>query len=162
MSGDYHWVCMYLLCATQIQKQHHSFILPTEPEKSRFTVTEKSRMPVKWWNCTEPTSGITKHKRFAVFKLRKATVQIDTTEKDLECALSELRKSEDSLQEALDSKKNVNPCCEGVGGGYEYFLVPHNLVIFLFKLGVNVIACFISTSLQGLLPETCIGSYIKP
>lgn len=116
MSGDYHWVCMYLLCATQIQKQHHSFILPTEPEKSRFTATEKSRMPVKWWNCTE-TSGITKQKRFAVFKLRKATVQIDTTEKDLECALSELRKSEDSLQEAIDSKKNVNPCCEGVWGG---------------------------------------------
>ena len=132
MSGDYHWVCMYLLCATQIQKQHHSFILPTEPEKSRFTATEKSRMPVKWWNCTEP-SGITKQKRFAVFKLRKATVQIDTTKKDLEYALSELRKSEDSLQRALDSKKMWIHAVKELGGGYEYFLLPHNFWWYFYS-----------------------------
>lgn len=37
----------------------------------------------------------------------KATVQIDTLEKDLEGALSELRKSEDSLRKTIDNKKKL-------------------------------------------------------
>ena len=36
----------------------------------------------------------------------KATVKIDTLEKDLEGALSELRKSEDSLRKGIDNKKS--------------------------------------------------------
>lgn len=37
----------------------------------------------------------------------KATVQIDTLEKDLEGVLSELRKSEDSLRKTIDNKKKL-------------------------------------------------------
>ena len=120
MSGGYHWVCMYLLCATQIQKQHHSFILPTEPEKSRFTATEKSRMPVKWW------------KLYWDFRDNKTEeiCSIQTTQsnspnwyhrKRLGICIIWIEKIRRLFAKGPWQQKKVNPCCEGVGGGMNIF-----------------------------------------
>ena len=46
----------------------------------------------------------------------KATVKIDTLEKDLEGALSELRKSEDSLRKAIDDKKKLISALKDIRG----------------------------------------------